>query len=212
MSHDFTGAAAPPAEGQRVNRRARPTSRAYRLRAEPYFILVHSPLSWDLVEMQGPDGAQWVWLPRLKRLRLTPGVNGVRQGRRGGAPDATLAIAQLQRRGWIIIPEEYDGGYVDEYPGHRGKVHVLKFETPVHVGAKTVLRCDEDAWRRWRLKLVEDGIVPPPQQEVLEAIMDRQRNRISRHERNVHIPAIAAKVEADVAKLDAMTTAAGVAA
>jgi len=207
--------AAADGEGQRVRPGAHTTAQAYRLRATPYFLLVHNPLSWEIAEVELEDEAGEItgspvicWLPRLKRLELSPGVNGVRMGRRGSPPDASLAVANLRTQGWTMIPEDYDGGYVNVHPGARGPIHVLKFDQPVNVGSKTVLRCDDEGYKRFRYRLVVDGVIKPPEPEALEAIMDLRRNRIARHQREVHIPAVRARVDALEEELGEMKEAA----
>ena len=198
MAHTFTDS---PAGGERVTSSMRPTHNPYKLTPKPYFVLMHNPLGWEC----GRVGDRWVWLPRLKELQYQPGSNGVRQGRRGGAPDATLAIASFQGKGWTIIPEDYDGGYVVRYTVEGGGyAHLLRFDEPRNIGNRTSLRTDEEAYNAWRLQLVEDGILAPPEPEVIEELLERQRTRITRAERDIHIPAVAKRLEQETSKLDEM--------
>lgn len=205
--------------GVRVTGATAPTTQPLRLRPEPYFLLMHSGKSWELQELprklvtgRKPKADESdtvdVWLPRLKRLRVAPGVNGVKQGRAGTAPNATVALAGFQSRGWTIIPEDWDGGYVDRYETQRGPVHMLRFDYPVQVGDRTVIRTKVDELNAWRLKLIADGVISPPAPEILEEIIDLQANRARRDERDVHVPTVAAKVERERAKLERMKAAA----
>lgn len=199
MGHEFSNT--PAASGTRVGPRTASSSQSPRLKAVPYFLLMHHPMGWEACEVEGRG---LCWVPRLKKLPITPGSNGVRQGRAGGSPDASLAIANQTSRGWRFIPEDYDGGFVDRYEATGGVVYLLKFESIKTIGNRSVVRCDDAAYNAWRLGLVENGVIPAPEPEVLEDLMDRQRSRISRHQKHIHIPAVAAKLEAETAKLDTM--------
>ena len=191
MSHDFPQE--PSAGGTRVGPRTGADQQPYRLSKSPYFLLMHHPLGWECAEVEGRG---LCWLPRLKRLPFAPGVNGVRQGRRGGPPDPSLAIANHTKRGWTFVPEDYDGGFVDRYKCTGGVRYVTKFETPRNIGNRTVIRGDDEAWNKFRLGLVESGVLAGPEPEVLEDLMDRCRNRIARSQKDIHIPAVAEKLEA----------------
>ncbi len=203
MAKNLTKAqpAAPPL--QMVSASAAGAAPAFNLKPCPFFYLTHHPSSWEVGEV---DGKRY-WLPRLKRLKLAPGVNAVRQGRKGGPPDASLAIAQAQRQGKTIIPDTFDGGYVHKVRGARGWVHLLKFDTPKNLGRTTVIKTDHEAYRAFRLKLVTSGLIAPPEPEILEAIMDRQRNRSERRADQAHIPREAKRIEREEAKLTEMREA-----
>jgi len=201
MAHDFSDSAAAAAGGERVTAAMRPTHEPYRLTPTPYFVLMHHPMGWEACQVAG----EWVWLPRLKMLSYAPGTNGIRQGRgKGAPPDPTLALVAFQSRGWTIIPEDYDGGYVVRYPVAGGAVHLLRWATPRNVGNKTTVRGDDEAYKAFRLQLVTDGVIAPPVPEVIEDLLDRQRTRIGRAEQHIHIPAVARRLEDDTAKLSGM--------
>ena len=85
-----------------------------------------------------------------------------------------------------------------------GYVHLLRFDEPRNIGNRTSLRTDEEGYNAWRLQLVEAGIIDPPESEVIEELLERQRTRISRSERDIHIPAVAQRLEVETAKLDEM--------
>lgn len=199
MPHDF--ASTPALGGTRVPPRQSVAAQLPRLKASPYFLLMHHPLGWEACEVEGRG---LCWLPRLKRLIFAAGSNGIRQGRRGGGPDPSLAIASHTERGWRFIPEDYDGGYVDRYECTGGIRYMTKFESPKNLGNRTVIRGDDAKWNLFRLSLVENGVIPAPEPEILEDLMDRQRNRISRSQKHIHIPAVADKLEKDEARLAAM--------
>ncbi len=204
MARDFSPE--PNAEepaGELVSRTLRPGFRPHLVKRSPYFHLMFSPGQWEATEM--PDHG-WTWLPKLKKLPLTPGVNGVR----GGHPhaDGSLAIAGAQQRGMLLIPDDYKGGFVMRHMTATGYTHLHKSERLVRVGPRSEVRGDSVAWNQFRYDLVQDGIIPPPTAEELDLLMDRQRRRLERNQKAVHIPAVAARVEADTAKLEGMANAA----
>ena len=186
-----------PAAAGRVPRHALPTS--------DYFILIHSPLNWELVT---DDEGNSEWLPRLKQLVIKAGVNGVRAVR-GGPPDATLALLQLEQRGQTAIPENFDGGYVHRVPVRGGFAHLLKFDRPVRLGNRSVVRHDAEGFAAFRRKLVSDGVIQPPQAEALEALRDRQAARARRHVKELHLPAVAEATKNAEATLKQMRATGG---
>ena len=189
--------------GELVTRAHRPGFRPHVIRPEPYFHLMFAPGQWEAVEMTGRG---WTWLPKLKKLPLLPGVNGVRFGRPHA--DASLAIASAQQRGLTVIPDDYRGGFVMRHMTANGWTHLHNAERLVRVGLTSEVRGDRDAWNEFRYGLVVDGIIPPPSAEELELLIDRQRRRLERNQKDIHIPAVAARVEAATAKLEGMEAAA----
>ena len=168
--------------------------------ASPYFLLFHNPEAWECKAGE--------WLPRLKRLPLAPGVNAVRQSRNGGAVDPNLAIVQLQQRGFKIIPEDFGGGFVKQVPVAGGVAHMMHCDELKRVGTRAVLRRDDDAYTEFQRSLLAEGVVEPPEPEILEMLIDRQQRRIDRKQAMTHLPNIKAQVKADAEKLKSMKAAA----
>lgn len=165
------------------------------------FYLMHHPESWEAVQRE--DG-EWEWLPRLKPLYLTPGINGVRQVK-GGVDDGPARL-MYQDRGWTILPRTL--GYVTKYPCARGDSSYLTWDTPHVMGRKIIIRHDAEGYADFRRGLLETGTIKPPEPEALEAILHQLDRRIDRAGKSVHIPGVKARVESDQAKLDGAKKAA----
>jgi hypothetical protein len=71
-----------------------------RVPPQPAFFLVYAPDRWDVLEGK--------LVPMLYRLSLNPGANAVTRGQ-GGRPDATDAIAQVERNGHFPLQWTVDG-------------------------------------------------------------------------------------------------------
>ena len=163
--HEFSG-------GQLVSGRP---EQPHRAPVAPPFVLFHDPEAWRAEEMSpaehGKGGklikdAEHQWLPCLKQLPITPGVNGVRMGQKlpggkMGPPDPTAALVALQRNGYTIIPDDFDGGFQVRHEVRGGLRFSLKFERLVRHGTITEIEFDRDAYRDFRAKLVRDGVIRP---------------------------------------------------
>lgn len=174
---------------------------------------MHYPASWECVKMAKGG---YEWLPRLKKLKNASGCNGVRQTKNG--PEPSLAIARFQSEGWVILfnPEQVlpagrlgnaEAGYVKTDHGISGPIHRLWCESFRMIGKKVIEECDDQAYLDFRRMLVEDGLVAPPDQAILDGIIDMQANRFGRHANNAHIPAIKAKMDGAQDKLEGMRSA-----
>lgn len=167
------------------------------------FIYMHSPHGWELVRDEAGD---YEWLPTLKRFQLRPGVNGIKQTRRGRV-DYVNARARFESNGWrFIAQDEVEGGYLVEYEGRSGPVYEDRFTTPRSLGvganARILWDFDQDAFDDFRRGLKE--ILGEPDPSVIDLKTAIQTRRAVRRVKNVHIPAVAAHVEAEQDKLDAM--------
>lgn len=172
-------------------------------RPTPQFFFMHNPNGWELVATE--DGG-FEWLPRLKRFSLTPGVNGIRQDRRGGV-DYGSTKASFERRGWtFIMPEDVPGGYMVEFEGRWGKVYADKWTHPRALGvgasAKIIWDRDDEAYNDFRRSLMERLGQPDP--SVIDFRETLQSKRAKRRERETHIPSVAAEMEKESAKLAAI--------
>ncbi len=122
------------------------------------------------------------WLPILGKLTAEPGIASVNKD--GGL---SLAKAELERKGWKIIPEEaaslFDPDrdtYVRAYAGRQGTVHLSLWEIPKQVGNRVVIKSDVEGYRAWLRALVDNGYVDAPDDTVPETIIDGQRQRVER--------------------------------
>jgi len=152
------------------------------------FYLMHNPEGWEPVKRE--DGG-WEWLPILKRLICKPGVNGVRGGR-GGIDDSQARVG-FQDRGWTIIDRSL--GYITRYPCRKGYTYYLTWDKPVKAGRRVIVRHDAEGYNAFRRQLVEDGIVKAPVPEVLYGILNQYEKKIERNAKDIHIPAIKAKID-----------------
>ena len=157
------------------------------------FYLMHHPEGWELNER--PDG-EWEWLPRLKPLFLQPGINGVRQVR-GGMDDSAARIS-FQDRGWTILDRKL--GYVTKYPCRRGHSSYLTWDIPKVMGRRVIVRHDAEGYADFRRSLLENGTIPAPEPEALEAILHELDKRIERGGKSIHIPGVKAQVDKDEKK------------
>ncbi len=173
------------------------------VRPSPQFFYMHNPNGWEMIPTEDGD---YEWLPRLKRFTLTPGVNGVKQDRRGGV-DYLGAKSRFEQRGWtFIMPEDVPGGYVIEFAGRWGKVYVDKWSHPRALGvgdsAKIIWDRDTEGFNDFRRSLIERLGQPDP--SVIDFRETLQTKRVKRRERELHIPSVAAHVEKEVTKLEAI--------
>jgi hypothetical protein len=162
---------------------------------------MHNAYGWEMIETDG----EFEWLPLIKKFALRPGVNGVKQTRKG--VDYLNSKVTFEQNGWtFIMPEDVDGGYLVEYEGRWGKVYADKWSTPRSLGpgqnAKIIWDHDREAWNDFRRSLVPK--LGPPDPSIIDMKVTLQGKRARRRERETHIPSVAADVKKQAAKLDAM--------
>lgn len=194
MSFDATKLARPPTAGP-VN--SGPTH--INMKRNDPFVLAHFPTEWELVE---EDGDYW-WLPRLKKLGISGGVNGVRVDR--GRVQFANAKTDYEARGFTLISEDSviqagpgnlpEGGYRVEYPGTNGKVHLCRWDVPKVLGGQVIIKTCAKTHNAFRRSLVEQGIIGQPDPDALEIVTERMRTRIARKAKQAHIPAVKAEIE-----------------
>lgn len=191
MAHDFSD------QGTVVSGPAastRPGAQRLPEMPRPDFYLMHHPERWEPVETEGGD---WEWLPKLKRLLLVPGVNGVR-ATAGGVDDSHARI-NFENQGWHLLPR--DLGYVVRYPCRTAAPsHYTLWDTPVVMGRRVVLRHDTEGYNQFRRELVTSGTIPPPEPEALEVILNDLQHRIDRNSAQIHVPLAKAVVDKATAK------------
>ena len=167
----------------------------------PDFYMMHHPDSWEAVETS-PD--QWEWLPKLKRLLLVPGVNGVRAVR-GGMDDGQARI-NFEKQGFKILPRAL--GYVTKYTARNGRpTYFATWERPVALGNRVAVRMDHDENIEFRRALLTDGVVEPPEPESLEIVLEDLQQRINRNGTQIHIPGAKKVVDKAEAKKAGATKA-----
>lgn len=150
------------------------------LEVTPPFLLMAHPHRWMVIE--GGNGPEL--LPELATLPVEPGVGNVNEH-----GDPSLAMAKRSRGDWIIIPEAMaratdtpDGrpGYVRRFSGRRGFMHVTAWDKIKVVAGRLVRGSDQERYHAWLRRLVNDGVIPAPDPDVIEAMLDRARTRADR--------------------------------
>lgn len=149
------------------------------------FLLVHHEArrgSWEVADVDGKP----VWLPVLLESRMVPGANGFATVDRGGRPEKMWegAVVNFQRGGSIVLkPDAEHAGvkYLTSQPakdprnGASGNHWHLWCETvkvPRHAEGKVRVIRDHAAYNAWRAKLVLDGIIPHPEEEVTDWVRE----------------------------------------
>lgn len=166
----------------------------------PPFIYAHPRGQYHFLK-DGDGGGEW--LPRVKKLKLDPGANGVTGSYRH--PNFTRFTAWLAEIGYeIIMPDvsvcwHEDGKLVegDNYlyslecrnpkNGIEGKVYTDVWDNPVPVGTGRKATVDWSTHRdnagfnAWCRMLMDDGRIQRPTQAQVSAPMQLQRRRAQRH-------------------------------
>ncbi len=151
------------------------------LRLDPLadFVFLHHPHRWDVVLHE--DKA--LLIPALRKFHFEPGVSGVHQVRATGLGNAAPALATLGERGWTVIDPNMEvkawgkteDGYVREFAGHRGPVHLDVWTKPYILGGQVVLDIDDAGFIEFRASLVAARLVPPCDKIVRKALQTRMR-------------------------------------
>lgn len=157
--------------------------------------------SWEVI-CDGLDRP--TWLPRVSMIRVVPGAGGHRQ-RRNGAKASSIyedAHRKLINRGNVIIPPDcgIDGsaGYCEQILTIHKDVHgnARPFFLPPWVSYSVrqrggridpVRSIDKSKHARWRLSLVQKGIVPPPSRELIAETLKRLRREVEQAESAGHV-------------------------
>jgi len=199
-----------------------------RLRAKPNykFLYIHWPGQWELVN----DGGKHELLPRVRKISLMPGSNGVGWRRQDSTDPADVDLSMLylwlEKEGATRIdpvrtPVCYTGDdgelFMDDEPGYLWsmgladghKLYIDPWDNPTQKrGAKGGVDWsgrDVEGFRAWRSMLAAEGIIPPPEPEDLTALIELQSIRVERHtKRAAGNPAIQKRVEMEQGRLSAM--------
>jgi len=185
----------------------------------PPFIFAHWPDNWEMKLIDG----EWVPLPRVKMLRLEPGVNGVR-GESYKSVDPRIFFAMLMAEGAVIIhndvPVVYyddetdelvqDTGYLESEACTNGRVYVSCWDRPqiTKKGRKRKVDWktgkDKDGFNEWLLLLVAEGIIPKPTEAGLNHLVQMQEVRAARMAGRASNDYTEALVKREQARLEAL--------
>lgn len=164
--------------------------------ASPPFWYLHHPGKWQLV-----DGE---WLPQLTEMRADPGVNRVDKD--GNTDQAELSY---RRKGWTIIPWDLEpGGYCVAFEGHRGPVHMSKWEKPSVFAGQLTVKSDTAGYWAFCRRLLADGVIARPDERFIDLIIaDHTRKVDDLRGRAVTQPAVATSLNIEEERLAVMLAA-----
>jgi len=169
------------------------------IRANSPYHFMHSPRNWERYEfkLQKDDKRKkpesiHLLLPSFSTMRLTAGVNGVRDGAR---PDAGLAIANANQKGIKILhANEYD--YLRMYPARGGHYYTDKWTSIQVLGRDVIFDFDHNAFAEFRRKLILDGKIDLPHKHFIQILKIRKQRAIDRIAQDQHIPERAIQLKA----------------
>lgn len=180
------------------------SSRALPIQASHRWVFAHHPLSWEVADIDGRPR----WIPRLRRLTIMPGANGV--DKRG---DDREYLFTLTQNGWTVIENGGPAGvYADEVIARNGTAWLDRWCTPHEYapGRVKIRRTDEQRaeFQAWCADLVDVGALPEPDPVLLEEVCERFEDmHIRRMLSQETMPAVAIKLERARAKLARMRAA-----
>jgi len=157
------------------------------------FFLMHWVTDWT-VETAGMAKGKPTWLPGLVRHIVLPGCNNNRTLKNGEKATAAYdgAVMKNVRQGaQYLDPERHKLANGSKYSrkaparsplGQTGFYFFDAFSSPLDVlpGRKMRFRFDRPEWNRWRLHLVESGVIAPPSPQVLAETQRRHSKRAER--------------------------------
>lgn len=138
---------APVASGFAEGAEYRPTGVAQKVvpikaAMHPDFRLLFHPLRWDW--FQSPDGFSGEWLPLLRSLPLSPGVDNVDKD-----GDPSLAIGIAAQNGWVAIYPSALDPYIVQHEAEGGIAHFTRWERIKILGNRVFFSSDEKGYRAW---------------------------------------------------------------
>jgi len=126
------------------------------------YMLVHHPANWTLHSTD--DGHEW--LPDVRRLQFTNGVNGARFDDQGRFLNVDDVAHRLEKKGFVIISNDSPAGrYLGVVPLAGGaQHHCFKWEQfEAHPGRRRPLTIiDEEQRNAFLRALYTEGVVPMP--------------------------------------------------
>lgn len=108
----------------------------------PDFRLLFHPLRWDW--FQSADGFSGEWLPLLRSLPLSPGVDNVDKD-----GDPSLAIGIAAQGGWVAIYPSAQDPYIVQHEAEGGTAHLTRWERLKVLGGQVFRSTDEKGYRAW---------------------------------------------------------------
>jgi hypothetical protein len=135
------------------------------------------------------DIGSW-WLPTMQRDPVQPGVNGHRTIKKGDKARQAYSQAHelITNDGGVILPLAL--GYrvemdcVHPISKARGTFYTDAWSEPRAKirGRRVKTNFDRNRYNRWRLMLMREGYIAPPDQQLLRINVDRLNVRIARRE------------------------------
>lgn len=169
---------------------------------QPFWLMHHPMTCWECVEIDD----EYRWLPTFRHLKDLPGCNAVRMVKNGRGADSTMARVQMMDNGFEILDLEF--GYQQRFPSRYGG-HIYKeiWSNPKVIGNRVIWNFDHKAFDIWRKQLMDDGVLPPPDVDVLDVFIERQERRIERNAQRGHIPHVQKQLALEEKKLADMIQA-----
>lgn len=165
---------------------------------KPFWYMHHPNTCWEFLMYKD----RWLFLPTFRRLWEWAGVNNVKLIPRGGT-DSTMARVKMMDNGFQILDLEM--GYQTRFPTKFGGYYYASvWESPKVLGNKVIWNQDKEGYNDWREELLTDGVIAPPDTDILEFFVDMQEKRVSRNEGKNLTPRVQKMYEFEVTKLDYM--------
>jgi hypothetical protein len=165
---------------------------------QPFWYMHHPNTCWEFIQHK----ERWLFLPTFRRLFEIAGVNGVRMIPRGGS-DSQMARVKMMDNGFEIL--DWDLGYQTRHITKNGGWYYTSiWEEPKVVANRVVWKRFEEDYNDWRESLIEEGVLNPPDLDILGFFVDMQEKRVERNEGKNMTPRIKKLYEADVLKLEMM--------
>ena len=164
----------------------------------PYWLMHHPETCWEFVQHDN----KWMFLPSFRRLFEMAGCNGVRMIPRGGC-DSQVARVQMMDDGFEVLDMEL--GYQARYKTTSGGYFYIDiWSAPKVIGKRVIWKFDQSAFNDWRYSLLEDGVLNPPDTDILDLFVEKQEKRVQRNALRTHIPAVKKTYDEDLDTLEIM--------
>jgi hypothetical protein len=156
-----------------------------KLKANTSFIYIHNPQNWELVNFKKDKKTIPRLLPNLGSLKLTPGVNLVRQN--GKNVNANIAISDLEDRGFTIIDSnKYD--YIRVYPCLNGSRYEDRFTNFEQLGGSLIRSFDHEEFNEFRCMLMREGALDLPHEHFIKIMIQDNQKIIDKYAQSQHNP------------------------
>ena len=174
------------------------------------FYYKHWPANWEFSYFVNLTGKKQkttpVFLPGIEMERVIPGVNGVHQIN-GEIGDPSSRLGKLRQQGHVILePTQFD--YLTVYPAkYGGKKHSPKWQSYRVLAGQVISDFDKQAFDQWRIQLIIDGTITPPDSHFLELYIINEQRVPERLIPSQHLPEVKKQLDSAYKKIDDMTTA-----